>query len=71
MQKKSVLGIWGETGKFMYDLHITATPREFRGIFQILIPCLNKAFMKLKYSSNGNTQYYQVPNKGGGGLTKI
>ena len=50
--------------EFIYDLPITANPREFRGIFNRLIPSLNKAFMKLKYSANGNMQYQILSDKG-------
>ena len=41
----------------MYDLPITANPREFRGVFKRLIPAINKAFMKLKYSSSEKCVY--------------
>ena len=50
--------------EFMYDLPITANPREFRGIFRRLIPSLNKAFMKIKFSTDGGSQYQVHTDKG-------
>ena len=43
--------------EYMYDLPVTANPREFRGVFKRLIPAINKAFMKLKYSSSEKCVY--------------
>ena len=43
--------------EFFCDLPITANPREFRGIFRRIIPNINKAFMKLKFSHNGKNTF--------------
>lgn len=43
--------------EFIYDLPVTDNPREFKGIFKKLIPKLNKAFMKIKYSEKVKNEY--------------
>ena len=37
--------------EFICDLPVTAHPREFRGRFKSLIPKINKAFVKLRFSN--------------------
>ena len=43
--------------EFFCDLPVTNHPREFRGTFKSLIPKLNKAFMKINYSTNNISQF--------------
>ena len=50
--------------EFFCDLPITANPREFRGIFRRIIPSINKAFMKLKFSHNGKNIFQITTSKG-------
>ena len=50
--------------EFIYDLPITNHPREFRGRFKRLIPKMNLAFMKIKFSDSRKNEYLVQTNKG-------
>ena len=43
--------------EFFCDLPVTNHPREFKGTFKTLIPKLNKAFMKINYSTSNSSQF--------------
>ena len=43
--------------EYFCDLPVTNNPREFRGVFRRLIPSVNLAFMKIKYSDKGKDEY--------------
>ena len=43
--------------EYMCDLPITNHPREFRGVYKMLIQKINKAYMKIEYSKSGHTEF--------------
>ena len=43
--------------EYFCDLPVTNNPREFRGVSRRLIPSVNLAFMKIKYSYKGKDEY--------------
>lgn len=44
--------------EFIYDLPVTAHPREFKGVFKTLIPKINMAFRKIKFNEDRKDSYY-------------
>ena len=43
--------------EYFCNLPVTNNSREFRGVFRRLIPSVNLAFMKIKYSDKGKDEY--------------